>query len=124
MRISEAESQVMAVVWAGEGAGAEEILSAVAEANGWTESTVRTLIHRLIRKQALTSERKGGRTVYSALIPREAWVSQESQGLLDRLFGGQVAGLVAHFTATRALSPEDVARLRRLVADLDASEED
>ena len=124
MRISEAESQVMAVVWAGEGAGAEDILSAVATANGWSESTVRTLIHRLIRKQALASARKGGRTLYSALIPREAWVLQESQGLLDRLFGGQVAGLVAHFTATRALGPEDVARLRRLVADLDASEED
>jgi BlaI family transcriptional regulator, penicillinase repressor len=114
----------MAVVWAGDGAGAEEILSAVAEANGWTESTVRTLIHRLIGKGALKSARQAGRTVYSALVPREAWVSQESQGLLDRLFGGQVAGLVAHFAAARALAPEDVARLRRLVADLDASEED
>lgn len=114
----------MAVVWAGEGAGAEEIFSAVAAANGWTESTVRTLIHRLIRKHALRSERRGGRTVYVPLVPREAWVSQESQGLLDRLFGGQVAGLVGHFAAERALSSEDLARLRKLVADLDASEED
>lgn len=114
----------MAVVWAGDGASAEEIFAAVVSANGWTDSTMRTLIHRLIRKGALRSERRGGRTVYALLIRREAWISQESQGLLDRLFGGQLAGFVAHFEAARALSADDVARLRRLVAGLDASEED
>lgn len=127
LRISEAESQVMAAVWAAEGAaGAEAILAAVGTANGWTESTVRTLIHRLIRKGALRSERRRGAVVYAALVEREAWVMAESQGLLDRLFGGQLAPLVDHFTKARAVAPEDLARLKRLVADLDrdAEEED
>src|SRR6185436_4829656 len=89
LRISEAESRVMAVVWAGDGApdgmgaaGAEAILAAVGPANGWTDSTVRTLIHRLIRKGALRSERRRGAVVYVALAPREAWVTAEGQGLL------------------------------------------
>jgi len=128
-RISEAESQVMEAVWAADaepgGLGAEAILAAVGPANGWTESTVRTLIHRLIRKSVLKSERRpGGGVVYIPLVPREAWVSAESQGVVDRLFGGQVAAMVAHVTRDRSLSADDLARLRRLVADLDADEED
>jgi BlaI family penicillinase repressor len=126
-RISEAESQVMEAVWAAgpEGLSAETILAAVGPAHGWTESTVRTLIHRLIRKGVLRSDRRpGGGVAYAPLMSREAWVSDESQGLVDRLFGGQVAAMVAHVTRERSLAAEDLARLRRLVADLDADEED
>jgi BlaI family transcriptional regulator, penicillinase repressor len=122
-RISAAESQVMAVVWEAGGAGVEEILAAVGPAQGWSEATVRTLIHRLIRKAALKSERRRGAVVYAPLVSREAWVTAESQGLLDRLFGGRIAPLVAHFARERAMAPEDVARLKRLVAELDADEE-
>ena len=88
------------------------------------ESTVRTLIHRLIRKGALRSERRRGRVVYAPLVSRADWVTTESQGLLDRLFGGQLAPLVDHFTRERAVSAEDLARLKRLVAGLDAGDED
>jgi predicted transcriptional regulator len=121
--ITAAESQVMDVVWAADGAGVGEILAAVGPANGWGEATVRTLIHRLIRKKALRSERRRGLVVYAPLIRREAWLTAESQGLLDRLFGGQLAPLVAHFARERVLAPEDVARLKRLVAELDAEED-
>lgn len=129
LRISEAESQVMATVWdavdaGGAGAGVEEIVAGPGAANGWGESTVRTLIHRLIRKGALKSERRGVTVVYAPLLSRQDWVTSESQGLLDRLFGGQLAPLVAHFAREKAVSPEDLARLRRLVADLDADEDD
>ena len=127
--MSEAESQVMAVVWDGaeagrDGAGAEEILAAARAANGWSETTVRTLIHRLIRKGVLASERRGGLALYRPKLSREAWLTAESQGFLDRLFGGQIAPLVAHFAQQRAVSPEDLARLRRLVAELDAEAAD
>jgi len=129
LRISEAESQVMTAVWSaveagGEGAGVEEILAGPGAANAWGESTVRTLIHRLVRKGALMSQRRGAMVVYAPLLSRQDWVTSESQGLLDRLFGGQLAPLVAHFAREKAVSPEDMARLRRLVADLDADEED
>jgi predicted transcriptional regulator len=123
-RITAAESQVMAVVWDRGGAGAEEILAAVGPANDWGEATVRTLSRRLIGKGALRSERRRGAVVYAPLVSREAWMTAEGQGLLDRLFGGKLAPLVAHFAKERALDPEDLKRLKRLVAELDADEED
>jgi predicted transcriptional regulator len=125
VRISDAESRVMEAVWAAgpDGLGAPGILAATG-AQGWTESTVRTLIHRLIRKGALAARRQGGAVIYAPLVTREAWVGAESQGLLDRLFGGDVAALVAHLSRARRLPPADVARLRRLVAELDAEDEE
>jgi BlaI family transcriptional regulator, penicillinase repressor len=122
-RISAAESLVMQALWTHGPMGAEELLAQVGQAQGWGESTLRTLIHRLGRKEALRAERRGGRTAYVPLLSREAYVTAESQGLLDRLFGGQLAALVAHFTREAALSPAELARLKRLVAELDAEEE-
>lgn len=121
-RISAAESVIMEALWARGPLGAEEIVAEVAPGQGWGEATVRTLIARLIKKGAAASERTGARVVYAPRVSREAYVTAESQGLLDRLFGGQVAPLVAHFTRTTTLSPEDRARLRRLLDDLDAEE--
>ena len=122
--ITEAESRVMAVVWDLDGAGFDEILAAVGPANAWGPSTVRTLIHRLIGKGVLASERRRGRTVYAPQVSREAWLTAEGRGMLDRLFDGRLAGLVAHLTREQAVAPEDLARLKRLVADLDAGAED
>jgi predicted transcriptional regulator len=124
VRISEAESRVMEAVWAAgpDGLGAEAILAATA-GQGWTESTVRTLIHRLIRKRALESRRRGGGVAYAPKVAREAWVSAESQGLLDRLFGGQIAPLVAHYARHRALSADEVTRLKKLIEKLETDDD-
>ena len=122
--ITEAESRVMAVVWDLDGAGFDEVLAAVGPANAWGPSTVRTLIHRLIGKGVLASERRRGRTIYAPQVSREAWLTAEGRGMLDRLFDGRLAGLVAHLTGARAVAPEDLARLKRLVVDLYAEGED
>ena len=124
VQITQAESRVMQVVWTHGPLGAEAILGEVGAAQGWGLATVRTLVDRLIRKGALESRREGARTTYVPLVSREAYVTGESQGLLDRLFGGRLSTLVGHLSRERALAPEDLARLKRLVADLDAQAED
>ena len=118
-RISGAESQVMEAVWAKGPLGADEIVAEVGAPQGWGEATVKTLINRLLKKKALISERREGRTRYRALVSRADYVQGESQGLLDRLFGGELAPLVAHYAKHRNLSPGEVARLKRLIERLD-----
>ncbi|MBL8553538.1 MAG: BlaI/MecI/CopY family transcriptional regulator [Phenylobacterium sp.] len=122
-RISGAESQIMEALWNEEPLTAEEIIAKVGPANAWGEATVKTLINRLLKKKALISARSGGRALYRTLVSREEYVTGESQGLLDRLFGGQIAPLVAHYAQHRALSAEEVARLKSLIADLEADDE-
>lgn len=52
------------------------------------------------------------------MLKRDAYVHEQSKELLDRLFGGRVAPLVAHFSARRKLSRKDIAELKRLIAEL------
>ena len=118
--ISDAESLVMDVVWRSPGPlAAEDIVAALVSEQSWQEATVKTLINRLLNKGALGASKDGRRYLYSAVLKREQWVSSESTGLLDRLFGGKLAPLVAHFGKHRKLSAEDIAALKQLVRELD-----
>jgi len=119
MNITEAESQIMEALWRKTPLTADEIVADVRARQPWAEATVKTLINRLLKKKAIRSERVEGRHQYVALIARANYVQEESQGLLDRLFEGQLAPLVAHFAQNRKLKPEEIARLKKLIAELD-----
>lgn len=119
MAISEAESVVMEVLWAASPRSAEEVVEALAERQDWQEATIKTLLNRLLNKGAISAERDGRRYLYAPVLKREDWVRQQSSSLLDRLFGGRLAPLVAQFHAEQGLSEEDREALRAL---LDRSE--
>ncbi len=119
MQISEAESVVMDVLWRRHPLGAEDVVAELADSRHWQEPTIKTLLNRLLNKGAIAAEREGRRYLYSPLLEREAWVLEESRGLLDRLFDGRVAPLVAHFSEHRKLSRKDIAELRKLLEELD-----
>lgn len=119
MNITEAESQIMQALWRKTPLTADEIVADVRARQPWAEATVKTLINRLLKKKAIRSERVDGRHQYVALVDHANYVQDESQGLLDRLFEGQLAPLVAHFAQNRKLKPDEIARLKKLIAELD-----
>ena len=119
MQISEAESVVMDVLWRTHPLGAEDVVLALADRQDWQEATIKTLLNRLLNKGAIAAEKEGRRYLYSPLLRREDWVLEESGGLLDRLFDGRVAPLVAHFSEQRKLSRKDIAELRKLLQEID-----
>lgn len=115
MQISEAESVVMEVLWASSPRAAEEVVEALAGQQDWQEPTIKTLLNRLLKKGAICAERDGRRYLYAPVLKREDWVRQQSSSLLDRLFGGRLAPLVAQFHAEQGLSEEDREALRALL---------
>jgi len=117
--ISDAESQVMDVLWrASAPLAAEDVTAALVNEQRWQEATIKTLLNRLLKKGAVSASKDGRRYLYSAELKREQWVSRESGTMLDRLFGGRVAPLVAHFGKHRKLSAADIAELKKLVEEL------
>lgn len=118
MRITDAESRIMDALWEESPLSADGVVAAVTARHPWGEATVKTLINRLLKKKAIKSERVDGRHQYRPLVQRADYVQAESQDLLDRLFGGELAPLVAHFAKSRKLKPEEVARLKRLIDEL------
>lgn len=122
MQVTEAESIVMEALWTRHPMTADEVVAALSAREQWQEPTIKTLLNRLLKKGAIRAEKEGRRYLYAPVLRREDWVLGESQGLLERLFDGRVAPLVAHFSAQRKLSPEDVAELRRLLEEIDDDE--
>lgn len=117
--ISEAESVVMRALWATGEATAEELIASVAGPQGWAEPTVRTLINRLLNKGAIEAQREGRRYRYRPKLAQADWRAEESTSLIERLYDGRIAPLVAHFSERGQLSAEDVAELRRLIQEID-----
>lgn len=120
--ISEAESRVMAELWRAAPQSSEDIAAALRKSTGWHENTVRTLLNRLARKGAISSQREGRRYLYAPVLTREQWQAEESRSLLDRVFGGRVAPLLAHFSRNEKLSAKDLAELRKLIEQLERKE--
>ncbi|WP_159015568.1 BlaI/MecI/CopY family transcriptional regulator [Cognatiluteimonas profundi] len=119
MQISEAESAVMDVLWRQQPLAAEDVVAALADSRQWQEATIKTLLNRLLKKGAIRASKDGRRYLYSPVLQRQAWMLGESQGLLERLFDGRVAPLVAHFSEHRKLSRKDIAELRKLLEEID-----
>jgi len=119
LTISESESLVMEVLWTRAPQTADEIAAALGPANNWQDTTVKTFLNRLLKKGAVRAEYEGRRYLYSPVLARADWVDAQSRSVLDRLFGGRVAPLVAHFSEREALSGDDIAELRKLIEKLD-----
>jgi len=119
MRISSAESLIMEALWRDSPLSAEQVVSQVSADQDWTPATVKSLLNRLLTKGAVAAEAQGRRYLYRPLIARNDYVHAESRGLIDRLFDGRLAPMVAHFSQREALSPGDVAELKRLIAEID-----
>ncbi|WP_285709538.1 BlaI/MecI/CopY family transcriptional regulator [Erythrobacter oryzae] len=119
-RITDAEYAVMEVLWDRPRQTAAEVCEDVCASRDWSLATVKTLLSRLVQKGALLAEPDGRRFLYSPLIAREDYVGGESRRLVDRLFGGSAASLVAHLAETEALTADDLAEIEALLKELRA----
>lgn len=122
MRISGAESRIMEALWQRGALSVLDIIAEVAEAQAWSDATVKSLIGRLLKKNAVQSSRVDGRTLYMAMVTRADYIRDESRGFLDRLFGGDLTPFVSHFSDHHALSKSDIQQLRALLEKLDHGE--
>jgi predicted transcriptional regulator len=117
-RISEGEQAVMEVLWADSPLTASEVADRIPDERGWSERTVKTMLGRLLTKGALVHEQDGRRYLYRPAVERADYAMRETRKLVDRLFGGRAAPLVAHLAANEGLSQQDIAELEALLKDL------
>jgi BlaI family penicillinase repressor len=115
-RISEAEWEILSVLWKKAPLTATEVFAAV-QGKAWALNTVRTFLARLEKKGVVrTQERTEEARVYLPAISREACVRRESESFLARVFEGGAAALLLHFTRSTRLSAGDLAELEAMLA--------
>jgi len=87
---------VLAALWRHGPLTPGRLLEAVKSRRDWGDATIKTLLGRLMQKQAVRSRREDGRLLYHPLITRETYVAGEVDALIDRLFGGDREKLTGH----------------------------
>jgi BlaI family penicillinase repressor len=105
----------MQVLWRGHPREAREIADALAAEKGWKRTTVNTLIARLEKKGAVGVEEGSSPKRYVPLIDSSEYGRAETRKLVDLLFGGRIAPLIASFVGDKPLSPEELEELKALV---------
>lgn len=116
VQISDAEWDVMEPIWQAGACTAADVIRRLRATHDWNHSTIRTLLARLVEKGALAYAVDGARYIYRAAVSRERCVRQEGRTFLDKVFGGDVGALVAHFVADASLGPDQIDQLRQLLA--------
>ena len=114
-RISDAEWLVMETLWSDSPRTANEVVDALANQSDWSAATIKTMLNRLVKKGALKFKADGKRYLYTPAVSRDACVRSETRGLVDRLFGGSVAPLLAHFVEDHKLTRAEIEQLRKLL---------
>jgi len=117
-RISQAELDVMDVLWAGSPLAANDVAQRLSSDKDWNIRTVKTLLSRLVDKGAVSTTQDGRRYLYAPLLSREDYAGRATKRLSDRLFGGRAAPLVAHLAEGRGLSDQDIEELEALLREL------
>ena len=115
INISDAEWDVMQVVWSLKSATAADVIERLEPATGWSHRTIRTLLARLVQKGALSAEEEGHRHRYRPRITQERCVREAGQSFLEKIFSGDPAELLVHFVRNSQMSAEEIERLKQLL---------
>ena len=111
--ISNAEFDVLDVLWNGYPATSSDIIERLNQHKEWHEKTVKTLLGRLVKKGVLDYEKHQRKYLYRPLIAREDYTKKETETFVSRLFKGKIAPLVAGFANHNSLSKQDVEELKK-----------
>ncbi len=116
-QISEAEFEVMKIVWKHAPISTNEITEKLLRTTNWSPKTIHTLIKRLVNKGALTYEKQSRVFVYTPLVRENDYISQKSHSFLKRYYNGDISAMVSAFLESDNLSQEEIEHLRSLLAE-------
>ena len=113
--ISEAEYQVMKLIWDKAPVSTKEVTEILTEKTSWKPKTIQTLLSRLVKKGVIGFEKVGRVFVYTPLIKEEDYVEQESSSFLDKFYEGALNSMVVNFLEQDKLTESDIDELKKIL---------
>lgn len=115
-QISEAEFEVMKIVWKYAPISTNDITDRLLRTTSWSPKTIQTLIKRLVTKKALTYEKQGRVFVYTPLVKENEYIDQKSTSFLKRYYDGDITAMLSSYIENDRLSETDIDHLRSLLS--------
>jgi BlaI family penicillinase repressor len=114
-QISDAEFEVMKVIWSHAPISTNEVIEKLAKTSKWSPKTIQTLLLRLVKKKALTYTKESRVFVYTPLIQEDEYIKHESKTFLNRFYNGALNSMVLNFLEHEQVSKEDIHELRKIL---------
>lgn len=118
VNISEAEWQIMKILWKEGRLTAAEIIDR-AKDTGWSESTVKTLIRRLNEKNIIGKDSSGAKFSYYPLVSEASVKKKETKSFLDRIYNGSLKMLIASLAPKDALTEDEADELMKIIEKIE-----
>ena len=115
-QISEAEFEVMKVIWKYAPISTNEITEKLLQTTNWSPKTIQTLIKRLVTKGALTYEKQSRMFIYTPVVKESEYTGQESSSFLNRYYDGDITAMVSAYIENDKLSESELDTLRMLLS--------
>ena len=114
-KISDAEWQVMKVLWERSPVSANDIVDKIADEQDWKPKTVRTLINRLVSKGAVGFDKDGRQYLYRPLLKEVECVGQEAKSFFSRVRSGALKPMLAAFIEEQKLTKAEIEELKKIL---------
>lgn len=116
-QISEAEFEVMKVIWKYAPISTNEVTGKLTQTTDWSPKTIQTMLKRLVTKKALTYEKQSRVFVYTPLVPETEYIRQESNSFLNKYYNGNIVSMLTSYLEDDKLSKTELDTLRHLLSD-------
>ena len=116
-QISEAEFEVMKVIWKDAPISTNEVTEKLTQTTDWSPKTIQTMLKRLVTKKALTYEKQSRVFVYTPLVPETEYIRQESNSFLNKYYNGNIVSMLTSYLEDDKLSKTELDTLRHLLSD-------
>ena len=115
LHITDAEWEVMRVVWTNTQVTSKEVISTLEEKLDWKQATTKTLLGRLVEKGALNTEQEGRKYIYSANIEEKEAIRSFTNHIFDRICRKKVGNVIGSIIKDHTLSFDDIQRLEEIL---------
>ncbi|PCJ25562.1 MAG: hypothetical protein COA96_06995 [SAR86 cluster bacterium] len=119
LQISDAEWEILKVIWDISPATVNDISDMLVESKQWHPKTVRTMLNRMVNKGVLDKTNEQGMYQYFPLHDKEELIKQASESFLERVFNGALTPMVAHLVKQRPLTSQERKELLDILNDED-----
>lgn len=116
-QISEAEFEVMKIVWKHAPVSTNEVTEKLTQTTNWSPKTIQTMLKRLAAKKAITYEKQGRVFVYTPLVLETEYIRQKSNSFLKRYYNGNLSSMIASYLEDDKLSEGELDALRQLLSN-------
>ena len=114
-KISESEWLVMRVLWSNGALTANEVVKKLTGQTKWKPKTIKTLITRLMKKEAIEFKKEGRKYRYYAAVSEAKCVGAQRRSFVRRVYGGTMKPMLAAFIEDAELSAEDISELKTIL---------